>query len=238
MAAMVVPCRLTVFLARSAPVAVVLRRGPSDWARLSLWRTDDDRIEHGQWFHGRVYERRCDVSDDGSLFVYFARQSRAGTPPARESWVAVSRPPWFTALALWSVGTTYCLGGYFPTPRALWTAFSDPPDQGVLPRGLRTVTGPPPFIDRTTESTNRTVFMNRLMRDGWTAAPDAPADTWRRPSPDAPDVGGDLDRLGPRPALRPLCRGRRPGTRARRPDAAGARYLDGLGPARQARARP
>jgi hypothetical protein len=42
-------CRLFVYLARRAPVAVALRRGPSDWARLSLWHTDTDRIEHGQW---------------------------------------------------------------------------------------------------------------------------------------------------------------------------------------------
>ena len=52
------PCRLFVFLARDAPLGLVLRRGPSDWFRLSLWRTDTDALEHGQWLRGRVYERR------------------------------------------------------------------------------------------------------------------------------------------------------------------------------------
>lgn len=41
------PCRLFVYLAREAAVSVILRRGPSDWARLSVWHLDDDRIEHG-----------------------------------------------------------------------------------------------------------------------------------------------------------------------------------------------
>ena len=59
------PCRLFVYLAREAPMAVVLRRGPTDWARLSLWHTDSDRVEHGQCLKGRVYERRSDLSADG-----------------------------------------------------------------------------------------------------------------------------------------------------------------------------
>ena len=64
-------CRLFVYLARTAPVAAVLRRGPTDWARLSLWRTDTDTFEHGQWIKGRIYERRSDISSDGSLFAAF-----------------------------------------------------------------------------------------------------------------------------------------------------------------------
>src|SRR4026207_1894230 len=78
------PCRLFVYLAREAPVGVVLRRGPSDWVRLSVWHTDTDSVEHGQWMKGRVYERRSDVSADGSLFVAFVRQS-GGRPGERPS---------------------------------------------------------------------------------------------------------------------------------------------------------
>ena len=73
------PCRLFVYLAREAPVGVVLRRGPSDWARLSLWHTDDDWFEHGQWMRARVFERRSDLSPDGSLFVAFVRGSAGPT---------------------------------------------------------------------------------------------------------------------------------------------------------------
>ena len=79
-----------------APLGVVLRRGPSAWSRLSLWHTDDDSFEHGQWFRGRVYERRADLSADGQLFVYFARRAARPAPTdLASSWIAISRPPWF-----------------------------------------------------------------------------------------------------------------------------------------------
>ena len=123
------PCRLFGYLAREAPVGVVLRRGPSDWARLSLWHTDGDVFEHGQWLKGRVYERRSDLSADGSLFVAFVRGSSGPSAESRDTWLAVSRPPWFTALALWFVGGTYHTGGFFPERQALWLGFgANPPD--------------------------------------------------------------------------------------------------------------
>jgi hypothetical protein len=167
------PCRLTVYLARDAPIGVVLRRGPSAWVRLSVWRTDADTFEHGQWFAGRVYERRSDVSADGSLFVYFARKSGglAAQPYPHDTWAAISRPPYFTALALWFVGGTYYTGGYFPAPRR-----------------LRMAPGLPPYVDRTNNWTDRTVYVNRLLRDGWEPVPDALAETWQRRHPTQPQT--------------------------------------------------
>src|SRR5690349_8548590 len=88
------PCRLFVYLARDVPRAVVLRRGPSDWVRLSLWNLDTDEFEHGQWMHARVYERRSDLSPDGRLFVAFVRGAPDEPGPNRDTWIAVSRPPW------------------------------------------------------------------------------------------------------------------------------------------------
>ena len=92
-----------VYLAQKVLVAVVLRRGPSDWAQLSLWDRGDDSIQPGHWFHGRVYERRCDLSPDGRLFIYVAAKHgrRRDDDDIGESWTAISRPPYFTALALW-----------------------------------------------------------------------------------------------------------------------------------------
>jgi hypothetical protein len=183
----VAPCRLSVFLARDAPLGVVLRRGPSAWARLSLWHTDSDTFEHGQWIKCRVYERRADLSPDGSLFAYFARGAprTPGAEPGADSWLAVSRPPYFTALALWFVGGTYYTGALFRDRRALWTGFgASPPDQGVLPAWLSLQTDPPPYIDRTSEWTDRTVFINRLLRDGWTTTGAAGGpETWERRNP-------------------------------------------------------
>jgi hypothetical protein len=186
------PCRLFVYIAGDAPVAVVLRRGPSDWARLSLWHTDTDTFEHGQWIKGRIYERRSDVSADGSLFVAFVRQSggRASQQPAAaDTWLSVSRPPFFTALAVWFVGGTYHTGGFFPRPSSLWTGFVEqPPDSGDLPRWLK-ITPPReiPYIDGTNEWTDRTVHFNRLLRDGWKLVENEPyATTWERVHPSKP----------------------------------------------------
>jgi hypothetical protein len=178
-------CRLFVYLAREAPVGVVLRRGPSEWARLSVWHTDNDTFEHGQWIKGRIYERRSDVSADGSLFAAFVRKSgwRSAHPKSADTWLAISRPPYFTALALWFIGGTYHTGGFFPERSSIWTGFMEhPPDIGSLPDWLN-VTAPRdiPYIDRTADWTDRTVHFNRLLRDGWNLTEAAEAETnWER----------------------------------------------------------
>lgn len=183
--------RLHVLLAREAPVGVVIRRGPSEWARVSLWHTDTDAFEHGAWFHGRLYERRCDLSPDGRLLAAFLRK---GSPPpgaGAESWLAVSRPPHLQALALWWVGSTWHSGGVFVASDALWTGFGDDaPDVGSTPRWLRLLEELPAH-DVTQDWTERTVLVNRLAAGGWVREPASDVETWRRPIPG----GGTLVRL-------------------------------------------
>ncbi len=81
--------RLHLLIARAAPRILILRRGPSHVYHLVLWHTDTDTFEHGSWFHGTLYVRRCDLSFDGQWLVYFAMG------PTRQyyAWVALSRPP-------------------------------------------------------------------------------------------------------------------------------------------------
>jgi hypothetical protein len=177
------PCRLTVFLARDAPIGVVLRRGPSAWCQLSVWHTDTDTFEHGQWLKGRVYERRADCSADGSLFLYFTRKTTAYAPA--DSWLALSRPPYFTALALWFIGSTWYTGGFFPSRDAVWLGFTTAqPDQGTLPASLAVASGLPAHVERTNEWTNQTVFVNRLLRDGWIRTGAGNAETWEHRHPE------------------------------------------------------
>jgi len=100
-------------------MAVVLRRGPSAWAQLTRWDRKTDHFEPGQWFHGRIYERRCDLSPDGKFFIYFAAKHGRGpdADDVGEAWTAISRPPYFTALALWrNLGSWYG-GGVFKDAR-------------------------------------------------------------------------------------------------------------------------
>jgi hypothetical protein len=175
---------LFVYLAREAPVAAVLRRGPSDWVQLTRWQIDTDTFEPGQWMKGRVYERRSDLSADGGLFLGFVRQSGGQGDLGVDTWLAISRLPWFTALALWSVGGTYHTGGYFPDRHTVWTGYgSAEPDRGRLPSWLRATSSHPPRVDRTTNWTERTVWMNRLLRDDWQPLDDGEPERWQKRSP-------------------------------------------------------
>jgi len=116
------PARLFVLLAREAPVGVILRRGPSQWVQLIRWQTDTDTFEPGQWFRGRIYEHKCDLSPDGRLLVYFAKKSGNSFrhPDYGDAWTAISRPPYFTALALWPVWRTWYGGGLFRSNHTVW----------------------------------------------------------------------------------------------------------------------
>lgn len=110
-----VPARLFVLLAREAHVGVILRRGPSDWVQMIRWDTKNDHFTLGQWFHGRIYEQKCDLSPNGRLFVYCAYKpgNQKRNPDYGDRWTAISQPPNFTALALWPHNNTMGGGGFF-----------------------------------------------------------------------------------------------------------------------------
>jgi hypothetical protein len=109
------PCWTCVLLARRADIGVILRRGPTNWWRVTLWNTKKDTFEGGQWFRGHIYPEKCDVSPNGKLFIYFAGQFRRRNEVRgyRRTWTAVSRPPYLTALALWPIGDTWGGHGLF-----------------------------------------------------------------------------------------------------------------------------
>ena len=107
------PPRLWVLLARNDPVGVIFRRGPSKRVLLIKWNVRKDTFEIGQWFKGRVYERRCDLSPSGEHLIYFA----ANQKPPMYSWTAISKPPYFSALALWPKGDCWNGGGWFVDDR-------------------------------------------------------------------------------------------------------------------------
>jgi len=156
------PCRLAVFLAHGTHLGVVLRRGPSAWAQLAVWDRRTDHFTPGQWFHGRVHERRCDLSTDGRLFVYFACKHgpRRDDEGIGECWTAISRPPYFTALALWpNLGAWYG-GGVFTSDRDLLLDAScglEPHPKHRPPRRLRVAALPG----------DTAPWEQRLLRDGW-----------------------------------------------------------------------
>ena len=166
------PTRLYAIIARHAPIGVIFRRGPSKQVLLSRWNLRNDTFEHGQWLKARIYERRCDLSADGELLIYFAASYKAPL----WSWTAISRPPYLTALALWKKGDGWGGGGLFSRPseirlnhRSHETALGD---GFALPKKFSVK----PFGDRPGWGEDDPIWSTRLARDGWklVQSPDLP----------------------------------------------------------------
>jgi hypothetical protein len=164
--------RLFAIIARDARKAVVFRRGPSKNALLLSWDLQTDALVTGQWFQGRIYERRCDLSPSGDLLVYFAANFRA--PPY--SWTAISRPPYLAALALWQNGTTWGGGGLFVDGRTLQLNHLPVVTSAVKPKFIHDVAPsfelPPGLIvEQLRETSGRgeddPIQSTRFERDGW-----------------------------------------------------------------------
>lgn len=156
--------RLYVLLARKAPLGVVLRRGPSKHVLALSWDTQRHEFHLGQWFKGRIYERRCDLSPSGEKLIYFAAKYRAPL----FTWTAVSRPPFLTALVMWPKGDAWGGGGLFPNERTI--ALNHCKEQMGLAEGFRL----PKSMHVEQCGThpgrgeNDPIWSMRLLRDGWT----------------------------------------------------------------------
>ena len=170
--------RLFVILARNARVGAVLRRGPTRQVLLLRWDLADDAFEAGQWFNGRVYERRCDLSPDGDRFIYFAGTHQ----PPLGTWTAVSRLPYFSALALWPKGDAWGGGGLFRTGDHILVNHLE--SEMVLHDGLQL---PKEIaVSQTTypgAGEDSPLYDERLRRDGWTCVDEG---TWGEHSLHAP----------------------------------------------------
>jgi hypothetical protein len=110
-----------VLLARNGKIGVILRRGPTRWWRTSLWDMRTNAIEGGQWFNGKIYPEKCDLSPSGDLLLYFGGKFRARDIDGGYggTYTAISRPPYLTALTLWPEGSTWGGGGVFLDDRTI-----------------------------------------------------------------------------------------------------------------------
>jgi hypothetical protein len=158
-----VPPRIYCIPATGAPVAAVLRRGPSRWSHVGRWDLAAGRYEPGAWLRGRIFPRRSDLSPDGRLLCSFAHK-----PGARwehgDAYVAVSKLPWLTALHAFGTCGTWTRGYSFSEDGRS----DDAADAGLpIPWGLRSI----PAVQFATER-----------RRGWEETPDCPprvaGDAW------------------------------------------------------------
>lgn len=93
------PARLAVVVATAAPIAVVIRRGPSHWSQLIKWNLETDEFEPGQWLKGKVYYASLSPDGEHIAMAIIGRTRRARRWEGCE-YTLVSRPPYFTALAI------------------------------------------------------------------------------------------------------------------------------------------
>jgi hypothetical protein len=155
--------RLYVIIARDAPKAVVFRRGPSKQVLLTIWHTDSDIFDEGQWLKGRIYERRCDLSPSGNFLIYFA----ANYKEPYFSWTAISKPPFLTALALWQKGDGWGGGGLFKNESEI--LLNHRADEMTLVEGFKLPKKIKikPFGERPGWGEDSPILDTRLTRDGW-----------------------------------------------------------------------
>lgn len=163
------PARLSVIMAREARTAVVFRRGPTRWWLCLRWDLSTDLVEPGEWLADHVYPRRCDLSPDGSLLVYFAYRfsnKRPVTGSPTGEWTAISRPPWLTPIARWPKKSSGCWagGGLFESNAVL--DLNHQPSEAIADAGLvpSTLLVRP---DPNAGGEDEPIFSRRQERDGW-----------------------------------------------------------------------
>jgi hypothetical protein len=156
---------LFVLLAREAPVGVIFRRGPRDWTQIIHWDTKKDIFTPGQWFHGRLYSKRSDLSPDGKLLIYFAaKYHRLNNPPhSYRIWTAISKPPYFTGLFFAPDFDTYGGGGIFIDNHTVLYNNTSPFD-GVQEKPQPKLT----VISKRECFSATALAYHRLLANGWT----------------------------------------------------------------------
>ena len=106
------PVRLHALLATKAPIACVIRRGPSAWCHIARWDLTANTLDHGAWLRATLYPERCGLSPDGSLLAAFILSGKRGSVEWGR-YFAVSRVPWLHALAAWATDSTWTTGAHF-----------------------------------------------------------------------------------------------------------------------------
>ncbi|MBP7862670.1 hypothetical protein KA183_13380 [bacterium] len=158
------PARLFVLLARESRQALIYRRGPSKQVQLISWNRQDDTFTPGQWFKGRIYERRCDISPDGKFLLSFLQDY--GRAPY--TWTVLSKPPYLTALTYWPKGDAWGGGALFGENKTIrlnhrMEEFAPGNDSSVI-RHFQLE----PLHEHSGRGEDQPIWGMRLARDGWT----------------------------------------------------------------------
>lgn len=120
-----VPLELDVYLAREAPVGLIIRRGPAKLCCAIRWDRATDEFTVGQWVKHRIMRDGGDLAPDGEHFLYVAKWQW-------HYFIAISKPPFFTALVLTE---SYRCSGLFIDACTYWVPGGGQP--ATTPDGAR-----------------------------------------------------------------------------------------------------
>jgi hypothetical protein len=158
------PARVHPILAKGSNSAIIFRRGPSKYVCTLSWDLKTDVLRIGQWLHGRIYERRSDISPDGKHIIYFAMNGKWQSD-VKGSWTAISRTPWLKAINLFPKGDCWNGGGLFINNKSYWLNDSYCHENLVEMRELKRDEKYRPNENYGGECSG--VYYLRLQRDGW-----------------------------------------------------------------------
>jgi len=147
------PARIHLLPSKGSPYVLVIRRKPSKRFHVIRWNTNTNALEHGSWFNGKLYPKRCDISFDGQWMIYLAMGATG------ETWNGISRAPFLRAVAESSNTGTWYGGGYWANGQTLllneWK-----PEKGTVPFNVKEITSEFGGEDLG-------VLYPRWRRDGW-----------------------------------------------------------------------
>ena len=107
--------RLHVLLARESNMAIIIRRGPSKQTCVIGWDRGTDEFRIGQWFKGKIYHHRSDISPDGKYWIYFALHFSYG-----RTWTVAAKTPYLKAIDFYSKHSAWHGGGIFLKNDTYW----------------------------------------------------------------------------------------------------------------------
>lgn len=147
------PARIHLLPARDAPCVIVVRRKPSSCFHIVRWNTRTDQLEHGSWFKGKLYAKRCDVSFDGRWMVYLAMGASG------ETWNGICHPPFLRTVAEGENMGSWFGGGFWRDRKTLvlnqWQ-----PEKGSVPFRFET-------LKAEFGGEDLSVLYSKWQRDGW-----------------------------------------------------------------------
>ena len=95
-------CRLKFAFSASGHRCVIFRRGPSKSVRMILWDLKKNEFSYGQWLNGPI--SHFDISPKADHVIYFVSYHKKRAPYL---WVALSKPPYFSALSMWPISDAW-----------------------------------------------------------------------------------------------------------------------------------